>query len=275
MIKLLALDLDGTCLNWSNKITLKTMAALKKAAQQGVEIVFITGRSYASMPYQLKKESFFRYIISSNGAVIIDRSENKVIFHSYIPLDTALSVLKRAREMRLGLTAHIDNKHVLEGTKLKLLGKFLYGKDSNNAIQVTNIIQHLEEKRERIEEIHLFYFCKNKRKMANMLCREFPQLHSPQGHFYVEMVTGETTKGNALLWLEQKLGITKQEIACVGDGENDIPMFEQAGVCYAVENAKKCLKHLADYIVPSNDKDGVADVIKRVLEARSKDERKI
>lgn len=71
MIKLLALDLDGTCLNWSNKITLKTMAALKKAAQQGVEIVFITGRSYASMPYQLKKESFFRYIISSNGVVYL------------------------------------------------------------------------------------------------------------------------------------------------------------------------------------------------------------
>lgn len=58
MVKLLALDLDGTCLNWNNKISSKTMAALKKAAQQGVEIIFATGRSYASIPYQLKRALF-------------------------------------------------------------------------------------------------------------------------------------------------------------------------------------------------------------------------
>ena len=268
MVKLLALDLDGTCLNWNNKISSKTMAALKKAAQQGVEIIFATGRSYASIPYQLKKERFFRYVISSNGAAITEHSTNRVIFHSYIPLYTALSILKRARKMRFGLTIHIDSKHVLESTKLKFLGKFLYGKDSNNAIKVKDIIQYISKIGERIEEIHLFYFRKNKRKMINKLLQEFPQLYSPQGHFYFEMVTGETTKGNALLWLTNRLGLTKQEVACVGDGENDISMFEQAGLCYAVENAKECLKRLADYVVPTNNEDGVVDVIKSILEIR-------
>ena len=102
--------------------------------------------------------------------------------------------------------------------------------------------------------------------------RRFPQLHSPKGHFYIEMVTGETTKRNALLRLYQMLGLQKQEVACVGDGENDIPMFRQAGLKFAVGNAAEQLKTLADHVVATNDEDGVAEAIENILKKRNRHE---
>jgi len=265
MIKLIAFDLDDTCLNWNNRLTPVTLAALKKAAASGVEIVFATGRSYEALPYQLKEETFFRYVIASNGACIVDRHTGEVIYQSYIPADTAMTILKEAKERGLGITVHEDRRHVVEGRKLLLLGRFLYGRDSKTILCVRNMSQYIREKQDKIEEIHLFFFRKNKRKKAEDLRREFPSLHIPMSRFCAELVTKSTTKGSALEWLYRQLGLCQMEVACVGDGENDIPMFEKSGLRFAVNNAKSRLKALAHFVVPNNSKNGVRVAIENVL----------
>lgn len=72
-----------------------------------------------------------------------------------------------------------------------------------------------------------------------------------------------------LTWLRraksQHLSIRADEIACIGDGENDIPMFKNAGIRFAMGNASPALKACADRIVASNDDDGVAEAIQFLL----------
>ena len=271
MIKLLAIDLDDTCLSWNNKIMPSTMQALKKAAERKVEIVFVTGRSYDTLPHQLTKESFFRYVITSNGACIVDRKSGEVIRHSYIPLSDALPLLRLAKKQRLGITVHIDKKHLVEGRRLLFLGKFLYGKDSRKIIYVKDMIEHVAMHGDKIEEIHLFFFREKKRRSIGVLRNRYPSLNAPMNHFCVEFAAPSTTKGNALEWLYKRLGMDWTEIACIGDNENDISMFQKAGLRFAVDNALPYLKALSHFVVPRNDKNGVGVAIERILQTANRE----
>ena len=77
MIKLLAVDMDGTCLDKDGKMSDKTYYALKKAAEKGIIVVPTTGRNINCLPVRIKNDSLYRYVISSNGALVVDLQENK------------------------------------------------------------------------------------------------------------------------------------------------------------------------------------------------------
>lgn len=48
-------------------------------------------------------------------------------------------------------------------------------------------------------------------------------------------------------------------------GNNDIPMFEMAGLKIAMQNGEECIKEKADYITSSNNENGVANAIKKFV----------
>ena len=68
--------------------------------------------------------------------------------------------------------------------------------------------------------------------------------------------------------MAQELGIERSEIACIGDGENDLTMFRAAGMKMAMGNAVEELKRAADIVLPSNEKDGAAEGILRCVNDR-------
>ena len=80
MIKLLAVDMDGTCLDSNGRMNDETLSALKYAAQKGITVVPTTGRNINCLPLKIKNENFYRYVISSNGALVVDLKEDKEIF---------------------------------------------------------------------------------------------------------------------------------------------------------------------------------------------------
>lgn len=86
-----------------------------------------------------------------------------------------------------------------------------------------------------------------------------PSLRAACTGQYAEIFSSETSKGRALTHLAQSLGIAKSEIACIGDGENDLSMFEASGMKLAMGNAVEMLKKEADYILPDCDHNGVTE----------------
>jgi hydroxymethylpyrimidine pyrophosphatase-like HAD family hydrolase len=81
----------------------------------------------------------------------------------------------------------------------------------------------------------------------------------------VEIFDENASKGIAISKLAEHLGISKNEIACIGDGENDLTMFAQSGIKFAMGNAVEALKENADYILPDNNSDGVAFAIENYI----------
>ena len=70
-------------------------------------------------------------------------------------------------------------------------------------------------------------------------------------------------KARSIAVLSEKLGITREEVAAMGDGYNDLSMIKYAGLGIAMNNAQEPVKAAADYIAPSNDEDGVAIAVER------------
>ena len=77
----------------------------------------------------------------------------------------------------------------------------------------------------------------------------------------MEIFHASASKGSGLGALVSHLGLEQEEVACIGDGENDHPMFQAAGLRFAMGNAVDSLKAAADVVLPSNRANGVAMAI--------------
>ena len=124
MIKLLAIDMDGTCLNQRSRITPAVLQALTAAHGAGVEIVPTTGRALCCLPHQLAAHpELYRYAITSNGASVTELSDHSTLFRAEISENTALELTKSLQDSHIGRTAHIDHQYLVEGHPLHAMGR--------------------------------------------------------------------------------------------------------------------------------------------------------
>jgi Cof subfamily protein (haloacid dehalogenase superfamily) len=84
---------------------------------------------------------------------------------------------------------------------------------------------------------------------------------------FLELAHPEVTKGTGLDFLAARLGFTREETVSFGDGENDVELLEWAGYAVAVANAHPRVLAIADFVCPSVDEEGVAQVIEGYLDS--------
>ena len=84
--------------------------------------------------------------------------------------------------------------------------------------------------------------------------------------FYVEMMPLGIDKAYGLAKLLQRLGYSRSQMICCGDGFNDISMIQYAGLGVAMANAGEQVRQSADYVAPHCDEDGLVDVISRFID---------
>jgi Cof subfamily protein (haloacid dehalogenase superfamily) len=82
---------------------------------------------------------------------------------------------------------------------------------------------------------------------------------------YCEMVNPRVDKGRALGSLIERLGIPREEVAAIGDGDNDVTLLEAASFPIAMGNGTERLKSIAREVVGSVEEDGVAEAIERFI----------
>ena len=266
MIRLLALDMDGTCLNERGRMTEGTIRTLRRAADQGILIVPTTGRPLTCLPYRLTQEKdLYRYVITSNGAQVVDIWEKKTIHRKLMKRERVIQFLKECEKLNVARMTHIQHHYVMEGPILEIVGKIYYGRDIEGVRRVKDMEAFVEKIPYDIEEIQVYFFSgRTRRKVAEILAG-YPDFSWAFGSNYVEIFAKNTSKGTALKALASRLGISKEEIACIGDSANDLPMFEAAGLKMAMGNAVQELKQKADVVAYSNRIDGAAKAIEKYI----------
>lgn len=256
MIRLLAVDMDGTCLNRKNQISEQNMAALRRLAQSGIQIVPASGRASTCLPHQLRAAPLlFRYAITSNGARV-DDVRGHCLFCQEIYPDTALSLLSDCQTLRIGISAHIRREYLLQGRLLQMMGKAVYGKDADQARCVPDLRPLIKQSR-GAEELQFYFFSRTAREALRQILSYYPTLNAVYSSSYVEIFSAEASKGKALSALAQHLHLDRSQIACIGDSENDLSMFEAVGTRFAVGNAIDALKRQADHVLPDRDHDPI------------------
>lgn len=279
MIKMLAVDMDGTCLDHKSRMTDRTLEALRDAAERGIVVVPATGRNLECLPHRLsegilkasgtedagKNKGMFRYVISSNGACVTDLKERKSVYRAPVEGEQAIKLLEQIRGKRIGIAAHIRHKYLLQGRALTTAGRLIYGKDARNVYCVRNMEEFIRKNDCKVEELQFYFLSSGARKEIKNILAFLPEFHAAYSRIYVEVFSSAASKGRALFELGDHLGIRREEIACIGDGENDLSMFEASSVKIAMGNAVETLKYYADYVTGSNRADGAAEAIERYI----------
>ncbi|MGC3968051.1 MAG: HAD hydrolase family protein [Pirellulales bacterium] len=85
--------------------------------------------------------------------------------------------------------------------------------------------------------------------------------------FMCEIAPAGATKWSGVRFLADQWGIADEEIVAVGDDVNDLPMLAGSGLGIAMGNAVAELKDAADHIAPHHDDDGLAEVVRWILQA--------
>ncbi len=267
MIKLLAVDMDGTCLAGRGVMTDETLTALQQAADQGIIVVPTTGRNLFCLPYRLAQRgsSLYRYCISSNGGRVTDIEKKKTLFRAMLPKDTALEILEKCRPLPLGLASHMNHRYLIQGRPFARMGRIIYGRDAQGICCVKDMYGSIKNSRHEVEELQLYFAGPGARKKVRRVLENIPGISAAYTGIYVEIFSENASKGTALAALAQHLGIRTEEIACIGDGENDLSMFRVSGLKIAMGNSVAALKAQADHVTADHLHDGVARAIHRYI----------
>ncbi len=83
--------------------------------------------------------------------------------------------------------------------------------------------------------------------------------------YYLDVTAPDANKGHGVTELARVLGTPLDQVAVIGDGQNDVFMFKVAGLAIAVDNASDEVKKAADHVTASNVDDGVAKAIDRYV----------
>lgn len=274
--KLIALDLDGTLLDSEKRITARTRAALDAAAARGIHIVPTTGRFFDAMPQCVRDLPFVRYAITCNGAAIYDRAEGRNIGECLIPLGKALAILGVFARFDVICDCYMDNWGWNSESNVAKADE--YAPDAHYAAMVRDLRTHVPDLGE-----HLRKTGHDVQKL--LVYAKDPALYRPIVAAVEEVVPGIVAtasnsrmfefnapgadKGSAIARLAASLGFGMDRAMAFGDGLNDLTMVRDAGVGVAMANAVPEVLAAAKIVTASNDEDGVALAIERMLTPNS------
>jgi Cof subfamily protein (haloacid dehalogenase superfamily) len=137
-------------------------------------------------------------------------------------------------------------------------------KDSIQCIQVDDFISDIEGKPNKILIIGNDSIFEKFLGAFEAICSVKPNTVKSEAE-YLEILPRNTSKGEALKSLAELLNIPMEQIAAAGDNMNDYEMLKEAGLGIAVSNAVPKLFDAADLISKSNDEDGIAEIIERII----------
>lgn len=269
--KMLVSDLDETLLNDNGTINEKNVAAIKAASAIGFKFVPNTGRSYLSVQSLLKKLDLYdqagQFVISYNGAAIIENKGNQLVLTQEMPFSLAKAVLDA------GLVDATVDAHIYTVEKL-----YIYNLSDSDRQYMTErqvpyqIITEADITFLAKEPIMKVIFESADAKVreqikAAVLAAVGNQVTATfSSNRYVEFNKQGVNKGAATLRLAQQLGIQASEVMAIGDNNNDIAMIEAAGLGIAVANAISTVKDIANLVTERTNNEGaIAEVLEQYV----------
>ena len=246
---LLALDVDGTLVDWDNVMTPTLREAVGDVATQGVHVVLSTGRSVPGVMDAADKLGFEHGIaVASNGAVTF----------SYSPVEVLTTVTFDARETVKLLLDHVPDAAVAVeeiGRGYRINKPFPDGEITGEMI-----LQSVEDLvAEPVTRVII--------RSPDQSAEEFIELAERLGlhgtNYFVgytawlDLAPSGVTKASGLESVASRLGVARSKVLAIGDGRNDLEMLRWAGRGVAMGNAPVEVQDAADGVTETVEHDGV------------------
>ena len=266
--KIVFIDIDGTLVNHEKVIPKENIETIKKLKKDGVELVLASGRPYHSIEKYSNIVGARPYIIGSNGGVVVNFEDNKILYNANIDKSLALEVLKFIKQNNLFTAITMSGNLVLEKEMYSLTKE-----NRDELIEVDSLEDYLKNTNESIIKFSIMSDQKKdleaaREKMINKFNLTItnvdtfviPKKYRIDGKnpFIMDIMQEYVSKGEAIKKLCKYLNFNTSETIIFGDGMNDIEMFELDAYKVAMGNAANRIKEMADYITKTNNEAGVA-----------------
>ncbi len=265
-VRLLVSDVDGTIVRQDKSLSPATLAAAARLRHAGVRLAVVSSRATIGLDVLVGPLALDTPRAGFNGAVILS-PDDRVLEELVIPHATCRAIVGELEAAGLDVWLFADGRWLLKSERLP----FVAHERASLGIEP-----------ERVDDFAPYLGRTHKlmgagadfdavARMETTLATTFGDqaaIHRSQP-FHVDVTHRRANKGEAALFIAQSLGIEPAAMACIGDMSNDIPMLDIAGLAIAMGNAPAHVRAHADEIVATNEQDGWADAVDRLILQRA------
>ncbi|MPY48490.1 HAD family hydrolase [Streptomyces acidicola] len=260
--KLIATDLDGTLLRSDDTVSERTRAALATATAAGAAHIVVTGRSVPWTKHILDDLDYRGLAVCGQGAQVYHAGEHRLL--TSVTLDRQLATLALAKiEAEVGPLLLAASRDGLDGEVLVGPGYRVH----DGPLPYQPIRDAADLWAAPLNKVYVQHPTLSDDELADTARQIAGGLVGVvmAGEGIVEILPLGLTKATGLSLAARRLGFRAADTIAFGDMPNDIPMFAWAAHSVAMANAHEELKTIADELTSSNDEDGIALVLERLL----------
>lgn len=273
LIRLIALDMDGTVYNNKKEITPRTKEAIRNAIKEGICVLPASGRPRSGIDQNFLDIEGVKYCIYSNGAGVEDVSTGKLIHSCSLEEETLKLLFDNLEQLDGTFELYCDGKVYASKRQQENWDKWIPNDHIRAYVKKTRIVVpesmkvFYEANRCNVEKINCSYGDKKERQKVLEFLKTVPDIIITYGlPENVEVNAKMCDKGEAVLALAKYLGIAPEETMACGDSSNDKAMIVKSGCGVAMGNAEKEIKALAKVETLTNEEEGVAYLLETVVE---------
>lgn len=265
MYKAIFIDIDGTLRDKEEHISARTIEIVKKITKKGILVILCSGRPRKYTEDVSRECGASKYIITSGGSNIYDYETNEVLYVNRMNKQACIELYHIAEEANVKFVMNVGEGRVVN--KLKHSDEIELKTDIETFVNENDVVQcviadsnfenikKIKGKIEKVKNVEI------KNQSKNLI----ENMETTRKSGYCDVANIETSKGNGIKELCRILKIDLKDTIGIGDDFNDIAMFQTVGYRVVMGNANDKIKQYADEVTLSNEKDGVAVFLEKLL----------
>ncbi len=265
MIRMVAIDIDGTLLNSRRQVTDGVRGALRRAQDAGIVICLASGRLIPTLMPVAAQAGVTGPVVTCNGAYA-EMEDGETVFSAHLSPEVVSELLDYAETA--GITANLyQPRRVLSNRESPYLDMYRSRTGATPLVMSCAKLKH----EPATKMIFINEPAVNERDAQHFA----PSAAGGKFHLtvsepiYLEFLPPHVNKGVGVQAVALRLGLEAHEVAAIGDYLNDLEMIAWSGLGAAMASGAEALQDLADLVVAGNDEDGVAEFLDHILAARS------
>ena len=249
---LIFLDIDGTLLT-RHGVAARTLAAIRRATDEGHLVFINTGRSKGNVPFASLADVPLTGIVAGLGAYI--EMQGEVLFSHAMSVEEITRTMQIADENDTGLV--LEGEQLLIDYRPALLDpRWLADRPSVESIE--ELLAHYPTL--RVSKISV-----TKPLPENAIRQLATQLSVINQPTYAEISSKGLSKATAIEFLKERFGIDNDHVIAMGDSLNDVEMLRAAGIAVVMGDGHPDVKPLADFLSIAAHEGGVGQAIEELV----------
>lgn len=261
--RMIGIDLDGTLLRKDHSVSERNQKAIQRCLEEGILVYLVTGRPYCFAKHLALQIDKRIKVISANGG-IYEIGNCRIC--RYIEAQALLQVIDVLEENQM--KAFFKGVHEFY-THEPYDHRFLYDHENASYEQDLKVCSHTElswdevrKNAKHIAKVLVYHRDEDALiKARNQIeCIQDVEVTDYQ-RISFDITAYQVNKGNSIRQVLKEHQLQKEDFMAIGDGHNDIAMFQEAGIRVGMENADEDVKKYCTYISKDYMHDGVAHAI--------------